>query len=24
VEVVGMEAAEVSYPRFTDDLARLL
>jgi 3-phosphoshikimate 1-carboxyvinyltransferase len=23
VEVVGMEAAEVSYPRFTDDLARL-
>ena len=24
VEVVGMEAAAVSYPRFTDDLARLL
>jgi 3-phosphoshikimate 1-carboxyvinyltransferase len=24
VEVVGMEAAEVSYPRFTDDLLRLL
>jgi 3-phosphoshikimate 1-carboxyvinyltransferase len=24
VEVVGVEAAAVSYPRFTDDLARLL
>jgi 3-phosphoshikimate 1-carboxyvinyltransferase len=24
VEVVGMEAAAVSYPRFTDDLVRLL
>jgi 3-phosphoshikimate 1-carboxyvinyltransferase len=24
VEVVGMEAAEVSYPGFADDVARLL